>query len=375
MNPKKLLIIVRDRFLATCYGEVLARANFNVSVALDGESGLQRLREIQPDAVIIDLMLPTMSCEEVIKTIRADKTARDLPIYGLPTDLENLAHASRGAGLTHLIERSTTHVATLVARIEAGFGINVVKSEQPHLTEELLARGGSEIAARIPVLRQCLQAATSPANPVPNFKELLQETHCFCEIASVLERQSIFQMASAIESLVYDLDSMPQQASASTLRTISQGIDFLGTLVHADLWRQTKAPGDSHVLVVDDDDNARQLITVAMQLVALNADSAATPEACLATLTSTAFDLIFLDVGLPGMSGFELCKEVRNLPLHKETPIVFLTGMATFQNRVQSSLCGGNDFIGKPFNLPEIGVKALLWAFKGQLALASKSAN
>ncbi len=45
----------------------------------------------------------------------------------------------------------------------------------------------------------------------------------------------------------------------------------------------------------------------------------------------------------------------------------FVTGMATFQNRVQSSLSGGSDFVGKPFSIPELGLKALIWVFKGQL--------
>jgi DNA-binding response OmpR family regulator len=59
---------------------------------------------------------------------------------------------------------------------------------------------------------------------------------------------------------------------------------------------------------------------------------------------------------------------VRALPMHEKTPIVFITGTATFQNRVQSSLSGGNDFVGKPFNLSELGLKALIWIFKGQLS-------
>ena len=79
--------------------------------------------------------------------------------------------------------------------------------------------------------------------------------------------------------------------------------------------------------------------------------------------------LIFLDIGLPDMNGFELCTRVRAIARHEKTPIVFVTGMTTFQNRVQSSLSGGNDFIGKPFNVAELGLKALIWVFKAQLGL------
>jgi DNA-binding response OmpR family regulator len=67
------------------------------------------------------------------------------------------------------------------------------------------------------------------------------------------------------------------------------------------------------------------------------------------------------------MNGFDLCAKIRALPQHEKTPIVFITGMATFQNRVQSNLAGGNDFIGKPFNISELAVKALIWVFKGHI--------
>ena len=70
------------------------------------------------------------------------------------------------------------------------------------------------------------------------------------------------------------------------------------------------------------------------------------------------------------MTGFDLCARIRNLEVHQKTPIVFLTGMASFQNKALASLSGGNDFIGKPFNLPELGVKALIWIFRGQLDIA-----
>ena len=57
------------------------------------------------------------------------------------------------------------------------------------------------------------------------------------------------------------------------------------------------------------------------------------------------------------------------MPIHGRTPIVFLTGLTTIENRVQSSLSGGNDFIGKPFNLHELSVKALTLILKASLDL------
>jgi DNA-binding response OmpR family regulator len=107
----------------------------------------------------------------------------------------------------------------------------------------------------------------------------------------------------------------------------------------------------------------------AMDVVGLGSAGADTPRKGLDLLDQHECDLIFLDINLPEMNGFELCNKVREIPLHERTPIVFITGMATFQNRVQSSLSGGNDFVGKPFNVAELGVKALIWVLKGRMGL------
>ena len=87
----------------------------------------------------------------------------------------------------------------------------------------------------------------------------------------------------------------------------------------------------------------------------------------LAELSANKYDLIFLDVALPHMDGFELCQHIRGLQSHGRTPIVFLTGLTTMENRVQSSLSGGNDFVGKPFNLHELGVKAISLVLRSSL--------
>jgi len=167
--------------------------------------------------------------------------------------------------------------------------------------------------------------------------------------------------------MMCDLNEMPEQLNGSTLRTIGQAIDFLGTLGTPEMMGRMKDPGSSRIVVVDDEDSALQFISAAMQLAGLKSECYQTPSLALEKLNEQKSDLIFLDVDLPEMTGFDLCSRIRGLEAHKKTPIVFLTGMASFHNKAQASLSGGNDFVGKPFNLPELGVKTLIWIFRGQL--------
>jgi CheY-like chemotaxis protein len=177
-------------------------------------------------------------------------------------------------------------------------------------------------------------------------------------------------VAASLEVLLYGMMCYPERVNPLTLRTLSQAVDFLSTLWEREMHLQPLDLQNSHVLIVEDEPSARDLIVAAMQMVGLNADGLETPGASLAVLSTQPFDLIFMDVNLPEMNGFEVCKKLRALSLHERTPVIFLTGMASFQNRVQSSLCGGNDFVGKPFNLAELGVKALIWLIRGRLGLS-----
>ena len=218
-------------------------------------------------------------------------------------------------------------------------------------------------------MRRTLHSVIRDATDVASLRALFQQVHNFTEQMALIGQRPLFLFGAALEALAHDLVRMPEQVNPSTLRTFGQAIDLFGVLLSDKHRTHAKDPGTAQILVVDDEDGARKIILAAMQLVGLRAVSADLPSAALSAANTLPFDLIFLDVGLPEMNGFDLCDKIRTLALHEKTPIVFLTGMATFQNRVKSSLSGGNDFVGKPFSLAELGVKALMWIFKAQLGL------
>jgi len=80
--------------------------------------------------------------------------------------------------------------------------------------------------------------------------------------------------------------------------------------------------------------------------------------------------LVFLDVDMPGMNGYELCTKLRAIPAHKKTPVVFVTSLNDFENRANSTMSGGNDFIGKPFLFIELAVKALVYILRARVVTA-----
>jgi PleD family two-component response regulator len=126
------------------------------------------------------------------------------------------------------------------------------------------------------------------------------------------------------------------------------------------------------ILVVDDEAISRRAITHALEKAKLGSVSAEDPNVAYRMLTEQSFDLVFLDVDMPGMNGFELCTKLRALPSHKKTPVVFVTSLNDLENRASSMMSGGNDFIGKPFLFIELAVKALVYVLRGKLEAAKK---
>jgi PleD family two-component response regulator len=77
--------------------------------------------------------------------------------------------------------------------------------------------------------------------------------------------------------------------------------------------------------------------------------------------------VIFLDIEMPGLNGFELCAKIRRGKLNRSTPVVFVTSHSDFDSRTKSTLVGGQDLIAKPYLSFEITVKALTLALRRRL--------
>jgi CheY-like chemotaxis protein len=174
----------------------------------------------------------------------------------------------------------------------------------------------------------------------------------------------IVQMSTVLEALLVELYTEPAKITASVVRTIAHSIETLASLLDRPANSQDEVIPPSKILVVDDEVIARQLICSAVEKAGLSAVGLDDPLAAQQLLERERFDLIFLDVEMPGLTGLELCVKVRETEANQSTPIVFVTSHSDFGCRAQSALSGGNDFIAKPFLLIEVALKALTWLFK-----------
>jgi two-component system OmpR family response regulator len=105
------------------------------------------------------------------------------------------------------------------------------------------------------------------------------------------------------------------------------------------------------ILVVEDNLSLAKRIKLALGKYFL-VDVVDTGEEALSHLEIITYEVIILDLGLPGMSGLEVCRAIRERGL--KTPMLILTGIDTIKSRVQLLECGADDYVTKPFNTPEL---------------------
>jgi two-component system, OmpR family, response regulator RpaA len=111
------------------------------------------------------------------------------------------------------------------------------------------------------------------------------------------------------------------------------------------------------LLLIEDDEVVAR--TIQRSLRGLDCQVARQPDgpSGLASLRQTDFDLVILDVALPGMDGYTVARQMRADPHLAHLPILFLTAHYQVDERLEGFRAGGDDYLGKPFNVEELSLR------------------
>jgi len=128
------------------------------------------------------------------------------------------------------------------------------------------------------------------------------------------------------------------------------------------------------LLIVDDDQEIRELLTEYLHKNGFSVDSAGEGNSMRHTLSKQNYDLIVLDIMMPGDDGFVLCKEIRS---NSNVPIIMLTAGSDETDRIIGLELGADDYVGKPFNPRELlaRIKAVLRRFEETVVSNKPSEN
>lgn len=122
---------------------------------------------------------------------------------------------------------------------------------------------------------------------------------------------------------------------------------------HSESW------GQARILLVEDDPDVRGAVAEALTILGWQTESVASGEDALTAFGRSAFDLVILDLGLPGLSGSEVLRQLR---MRSEVPVLVMTASGGLDDRVNGFDLGADDYVVKPFEIAELErrVRAIL---------------
>jgi DNA-binding response OmpR family regulator len=400
---KRLLLVDDDPLVLRTYRDRLSAFGFQVNTAVDGAAAMTFLRSAKPDLVVLDLMMPNVTGVDVLRFIRSEPRLAPTPVVVLTNAYMNdLGRQAAALGLQkallkaqctpqalmgvidEILQAASASTASAERSAAASPRDNTAPAAQPARSQaptaaapeatgaeakvaaELQARAGATCAE---LSKLYLALARAPAGPEQQVRlqDFYLKVHFLTAAAGLAEFRQLAQMAAVFEALLYVLMDRPAHITPSVIRTLASLVDFTEFLFRHSRRTSACPPLAASVLVVDDDPLSNRLVVSALRQAQLNARSTEDPLIAWQWANSEPYDLVLLDIEMPGLSGFELCQRLRALDGYAKTPIIYVTGHADFENRAKGTLTGGDDMIAKPILPMELAAKVVMHLLKRQL--------
>jgi putative two-component system response regulator len=112
------------------------------------------------------------------------------------------------------------------------------------------------------------------------------------------------------------------------------------------------------ILIVDDESAARGALETLLRREGFDVRNASDGPSALAECAKFCPDLILLDILMPGMNGFEVCRRIKATPETRLTPVVLITGLSATEDRIEGINAGADDFLSKPIDINELLARA-----------------
>ena len=109
-----------------------------------------------------------------------------------------------------------------------------------------------------------------------------------------------------------------------------------------------------HALVVDDSTTLRRLMDLTLSPMGVELEFADNGEDAVALVRAKHYDIVFLDVMLPGIDGYRVCKTIKADKRTKDTPVVMLTSMNSAFDKVRGIMAGTNVYLTKPLDRSQL---------------------
>lgn len=381
-----ILVIDDDRIFGETIRHINQKQGYKTLLALTGEEGLALAQHHRPSGILLDLGLPDMDGVEVLKALKASQLLHNIPVYVVsgrdrdpqllhqgivgylrkPVDDRQIM-AAEAEVLDHapspclvVLEGALLSVEKVRALV-ADEAVDVRVARDAAAVAELYASlpcklvlVGLESAAEV---GQCTALCHDlhqrmPALPIlvysqePISSEAEGGLRGYTDSIVVQSQHAEKRMLENIERFVREVR---QGNGKPTLSTVPQQKDRL-------LGRR--------ILVVDDDARNLFVVTSALEQQGAKVENALSGHKALEILKKQPVDLVFMDVMMPDMSGYETTAAIKADPALQSIPVVVLTAKALKNDRQEAFASGADDYLTKPVDYEVLINMAAVWCGK-----------
>ncbi|MGZ8919736.1 MAG: response regulator [Limisphaerales bacterium] len=421
---KKILIIEDDLNVASLIRSRLS-GTYEVEIAADGQSGYYSISEWKPNFVILDVTIQQMNPVALVGKIRAQKRFERLTFFLLADALPNdLVDEAMVVGASDAFSKSDPRYVDDLVRALADqsivshtrfLGRNVSERVEPKLplerrkvepisnirslastrelaplaslvseapesshddAEHLRELFAASFSTRVHSARQAFvvyMTAKDQASRASSFEKFYKCIASLRAEAAQCELGGLVRLLDPLERRAKQLRDDVENAATASRQVVANAIDLLAGMTH----QVSELPALNRIcataLVVDDESVSRKAITLGLEKAQIRVTAVESGDAAIRECEVSRFDLILLDVEMPGMNGFAVCARIRAMPDHRETPILFISALDDLRSRASSKISGGNQFITKPVNFLELNISATALLLKQRLKEIDKA--
>jgi diguanylate cyclase (GGDEF)-like protein len=360
----KLLIIDDDDEIRELVRFSAARQRVHMLDAGSGADGVRKAEAEQPDAILLDVMMPVMDGPATLQALRANPRTAHIPVIFLtassfPADKEHLQSLGARAVFSKPFEPNT--LADNVRRVLASAGgggstrpATPSTPENPAVTlEELKAEFVRSSNAKLEEASRLLLHLTQQPEDREALHGLMRLFHSFAGLGSsygFVQVSALGKEGELASLALLRSDSVPGSTERDSWARLVAAIGQELSRVHSPEVEQAPLPEARpyRVLIVDEDEGVRETLTRLVEQEGMTAEAVCTRADALAALVRGLPDGIVTDVRLADGSGYELVNQVRSMPGGDTVAILMLSLVSEFLDKVEAIHCGADGSFEKP---------------------------
>ena len=386
-QAKSILIIEDDLNFATIAKKLTSDRGFIPTLASEGDTGLRMAKEMRPDAILLDIMLPVMDGWTVLKNLKSDPETRHIPVHLMSAKEESFSKARNEGALGFMkkpIEK--TEFEKAIDQLINANGINLRKVlliEDNEVQSDILKDQLTEINVHVVQAFRGLEALGILDEQqdfdciildinLPDISglDLLDEIKAkpgldripvVINTAMELDRQRLQRITQYTNSMVFKT----QHSNSRLVEEVNLFIDKIKAQGPMQTSSQEEekivideTPSFSEtktVLLVDDDIRNIFALTSALSGSNLKFEIAYNGKEALAKLEDNpAIDIVLMDIMMPVMNGYDAIKAIRENPLYSHLPVIAITAKAMNDDRLKCLDAGANEYISKPVQVDKL---------------------